>query len=82
MQKNKLMETIIDYVAMGQRIKVLRLAKNLQQNQLADMLGISQTHMSNIELGRTGVILEHLVKMGQILQCILDDIVSGKEKNT
>ena len=33
----------------GTRIKMLRFAKHMQQTELAKRMGISQTHMSNIE---------------------------------
>ena len=36
----------------GTRIKMLRFAKHMQQTELAKRMGISQTHMSNIESGR------------------------------
>lgn len=36
----------------GNRIKMMRLAKGLRQKHVADMLKISQSNMSNIELGR------------------------------
>lgn len=36
----------------GSKIKLLRTLRQVNQQQLAKQLGISQTHMSNIEAGR------------------------------
>ena len=70
----------VDYKAVGLRIKTLRLKNNIYQTELAKSIGVSQTHMSNIESGRTGLTLENLVKMTNIFNCGIDDIVFGEEK--
>ena len=44
----------------GTRIKMLRFAKHMQQTELAKRMGISQTHMSNIESGRNNVTVDNL----------------------
>ena len=38
--------------------------------------------MSNIESGRAGLTLENLVKMTNIFNCGIDEIVFGEEKAT
>ena len=40
----------------GRRIRLLRTAKNLTQTGLAKEMGISQTHLCNIECGRVPVL--------------------------
>lgn len=70
----------VDYKAVGLRIKTLRLKNNIYQTELAKNIGVSQTHMSNIESGRAGLTLENLVKMTNIFNCGIDDIVFGEEK--
>lgn len=67
----------VDYKAVGLRIKTLRLKNNIYQTELAKSIGVSQTHMSNIESGRAGLTLENLVKMTNIFHCGIDDIVFG-----
>ena len=47
----------------GTRIKMLRFAKHMQQTELAKRMGISQTHMSNIESGRNNVTVDNLYKL-------------------
>ena len=70
----------LNYKEIGMRIKTMRLKNNIYQTVLAKKIGISQTHMSNIESGRAGLTLEHLVKMVIIFNCSIDEIVFGKEE--
>lgn len=73
------MEKQVDYKAVGMRIKTFRLKNNIYQTELAKSIGVSQTHMSNIESGRAGLTLENLVKMTNIFHCSIDAIVFGDE---
>ena len=70
----------LNYKEIGMRIKTMRLKNNIYQTVLAEEIGISQTHMSNIESGRAGLTLENLVKMVIIFNCSIDEIVFGKEE--
>ena len=70
----------LNYKEIGMRIKTMRLKNNIYQTVLAKEIGISQTHMSNIDSGRAGLTLENLVKMVIIFNCSLDEIVFGKEE--
>ena len=69
----------LNYKEIGLRIKTLRLKNNIYQTVLAKEIGVSQTHMSNIESGRAGLTLENLVKMTRIFNCGIDEIVFGEE---
>ena len=71
----------------GTRIKMLRFAKHMQQTELAKRMGISQTHMSNIESGRNNVTVDNLYKLHEILECPMSSFfvdIDGKkeEKDT
>ena len=59
----------------GTRIKMLRFAKHMQQTELAKRMGISQTHMSNIETGTTKVSLTTIVTIANALQVTVDDLL-------
>ncbi|MBQ2464755.1 MAG: helix-turn-helix transcriptional regulator, partial [Treponema sp.] len=43
----------MDYIKIGQRIRDFRKEKKMSQEQLAEQIGISPTHMSHIETGST-----------------------------
>ena len=57
----------MDYYKIGQRIRKYRNAYNLTQEQLADKIGISPTHMSHIETGKTKLSLAVLVNIAKEL---------------
>lgn len=56
----------------GHRIKLLRIESKISQKALAKMLCISQTHLSNIENGRVGVTLLHLIKIKELFECPIE----------
>ena len=67
----------------GTRIKMLRFAKHMQQTELAKRMGISQTHMSNIESGRNNVTVDNLYKLHEIFGCSMSSFfvdIDGKEE--
>ncbi len=57
----------------GKRIKALRLERGMQQTELAEAIGVSQTHMSNMESGRTGTTVVNLLKLYKILDCPISE---------
>lgn len=60
---------------LGTEIKIRRIKKRIAQKELAEVLGISQTHLSNVENGRTMLGLEGLLKVKRYLGCTLDDLL-------
>ena len=46
-----------DYKLIGNNIKQMRTKSQVSQQSLAKAINISQTHMSNLENGKTGVSL-------------------------
>ena len=75
------MTRVVNQKEMGKRIKILRLQHNVYQTILAKEMGVSQTHMSNIESGRAGLTIDNLVKLSEIFSCTLDEIVFGEAPN-
>lgn len=66
---------MLDYAAVGRRIRALRKAKNLSQEQLAEQIWISTTHMSHIETGTTKLSLPVLVDLAIALEVGTDEIL-------
>ncbi|MGD9154028.1 MAG: helix-turn-helix transcriptional regulator [Bacillota bacterium] len=58
---------IIDYEAIGQRIKKIRQQKKITQEQLAELLGVSSVYMNQIENAKTKINLERLVNLANLL---------------
>ena len=65
----------MNYAEIGQRIKKYRKQKNLSQEQLAEKVNISPTHMSHIETGATKLSLQVLVDLAQALDTSTDSLL-------
>lgn len=72
----------MNYYEIGQRIRKFRKAYNLSQEQLAEKIGISTTHMSHIETGNTKLSLPVLVDIAKILSVQTDELLYDTPKNT
>ena len=66
----------MDYYVIGQRIRKYRKANRLSQEELAEKVGISITHMSHIETGNTKLSLPVLVKLSEELSVRTDDLLA------
>lgn len=65
----------MDYYKIGQRIRKYRKAQGLSQEQLAEQIGISVTHMSHIETGNTKLSLSVFVDIARALEVQTDDLL-------
>ena len=65
----------MDYYKIGQRIRKFRKAYRLSQEQLAEKVGISTTHMSHIETGNTKFSLPLFVKLANVLSIQTDELL-------
>ena len=64
--------------AYRQQYQLLRSVRQLNQHQLAERLGISQTHLSNIEHNNVLVSLKLLVRSANVLGCTLETLLDRK----
>lgn len=65
----------MDYYKIGQQIRKFRKQNGLSQEELAERVNISTTHMSHIETGSTKLSLPVLVDIANALQVTADDLV-------
>lgn len=61
----------MDPLRIGETIKIKRIQKRITQTDLE----ISQTHLSNAENGRVMLSLKALLKLRDIFECTLDELV-------
>jgi transcriptional regulator with XRE-family HTH domain len=66
----------LDYKAIGKRIKIARIKEDLTQEQLADTVSLSVSHLSNIETGTTKVSLSALVRIANALSVSVDNFLA------
>ena len=62
----------------GSNIRLLRGACQFNQQQFAERIGISQTHLSNIEHNNVQVSLKLLVRSANVLGCTLETLLDRK----
>ena len=62
----------------GSNIRLLRGACQFNQQQFAERIGISQTHLSNIEHNNVRVSLKLLVRSANVLGCSLETLLDRK----
>ena len=65
----------MDYYAIGQRIRKVRKARGLSQEELAEKVGISTTHMSHIETGNTKMSLPIFAELASVLETRTDELL-------
>ena len=59
---------------LGSRIKALRIAKNLTQEQIADQIGISRQKYARIENGVNSITFDILSRIADVLDVTVGDI--------
>lgn len=73
---------MLDYYEIGQRIRKTRKARRLSQEQLAELVGISVTHMSHIETANTKLSLPVLVAIATALDVQIDALVYDQPRDS
>lgn len=64
------------------KIRLLRISKNLNQNQLAKIVGISQPFLSDIEKGKRKPSIDVLHKLCDALNCSSDYLLGLHAKSS
>jgi transcriptional regulator with XRE-family HTH domain len=62
------------------QIKAKRIKRNMGQQQLAEITGITQAAISRIENGRAGLDIEHLIRIARALRCKPADLFKRRAK--
>lgn len=68
----------MDYYKIGQRIRKIRKAHGLSQEELAEKINISTTHMSHIETGNTKLSLPVFADIAVALEVRMDDLLEDR----
>ena len=68
----------IDFKYIGQRLKEIRLSKDLSQDAVASIAGVNTSHISNIENNRVKVSLPTLIYICKALDTTIDYDLSNE----
>ncbi|MGX8701019.1 helix-turn-helix domain-containing protein [Caproiciproducens sp.] len=66
---------------LGHKIQALREEKKLSQEQLANLVGCSQSAISNYEKGKRHIYLDHLEKLSDIFDTPISALMEGEDKS-
>lgn len=66
---------MIDYASIGQKVKQIRIGKDITQEQLAEAAGVGVTHISHLETGKGTVSLKVFLAIVNYLGCSADEIL-------
>lgn len=66
---------------LGNRIKVLRCARNYTQEYMADHIGVSRQKYARIESGKNSITLDILSKTASVLGVLVKDITDVLEES-
>ena len=72
----------MDYYKIGQQIRKIRKAHGMSQEELAEKVDISVTHMSHIETGNTKLSLSVFVDIANALEVRTDDLLDSQPTAT
>jgi transcriptional regulator with XRE-family HTH domain len=61
----------------GERVRELRVARQLSQEKLAELADLHRTYIGDIERGERNVSLENIGKIAKALKINLDDLFKG-----
>ena len=64
-------------IEFGQRIRVLRLAAGISQEELAEKAGLHRTYIGMIERGEKNITLKNLVKIAKALGKKASSLLEG-----
>ena len=63
--------------SIGKRVAELRKHQHYTQAQLANIIGITSKHLSEIERGVTGISIDTQVELSDTLNCSIDYLIKG-----
>ena len=72
----------VDYYEIGQRIRRIRKSRGLSQEQLAELVGISTTHMSHIETANTKLSLPVFIQIAEVLEVQTDTLLYDQPRDS
>lgn len=64
------------------KIKFIRLSKNLTQGYIADELGIDVANYSRLERGETSITIDRLQKIADLLEVEITELILNKDTSS
>lgn len=69
-------------MTMGERLKLLRVSRNLSQDAVARTIGITRSAYSHYEINNRQPVYDTLIKLAAFFNVTTDYIIEGETRNT
>lgn len=66
----------------GERIRLFRQINKMNQVELAEKLGITQAHLSDLENGKAEASIKLLIRLSSLFDVSLDYLIFGEKKRS
>lgn len=66
----------LNYLVIGERIKILRKQHNISQQTLAELIGKTPTYISRLESGTRGASIETIIEIANALMISTDSLLA------
>lgn len=63
--------------AFGDRVRVLRIQRNLSQEKFALLIDMDRTYLASVELGKRNISLENIQKIANGFSITLEELFRG-----
>ena len=64
----------------GKNVKIERIKKDLTQEQFAEIMGVSQNYIANIECGKANMSLAKVLELANFLNIEIEKLIIFNEK--
>lgn len=71
----------VSKLAVGQRLRAVRVAQGMSQTKLAELLGITQSNVSGLERGVRSLTIHQVARLATTLGVSTDELLLGKSPN-
>ncbi|WP_312641130.1 helix-turn-helix transcriptional regulator [Hydrogenoanaerobacterium sp.] len=71
----------LNFIIIGQRVREIRLQKQISQAVLAEWIDMSMTYISHIETAKKHASLETLIRIADALGITVDQLLNGNQEN-
>ena len=72
----------IDFKKIGKRIQKTRKEQHYTQGDVAEMLNVTQKHISEVERGESMFSMKQLIRYCENMDCSMDYLILGNSTNT
>lgn len=72
---------LLNFKLIGKRVKESRMRQHISQAELAELIDMSVSYISNIENAKKRASLEALVRISNVLRTTIDELLSGNQNH-